>query len=69
MGTGLYEEVSCNSESSVKKQLNDEAVLDGIMGKVCIVVGSSRSGVLKERRKLDAYLIRSIIIFLFFFVL
>ena len=35
MGTGLYEEVSCNSESSVKKQLNDdEAVLDGFMGKV-----------------------------------
>ena len=33
MGTGLYEGVSCNSESSVKKQLNDdEAVLDGFMG-------------------------------------
>ena len=28
---------------------------------------SSLEGVLKERRKLDAYLIRSIIIFLFFF--
>ena len=45
MGTGLYEEVSCNSESSVKKQLNeDEAVLDGFMGKVCIVVGRCVEG-------------------------